>query len=348
MPPTIFRGRRATSIENSFLRVTVLQDGGHLAEVFDKQAGVSPLWIPPWPSIEPSAWNAAQHPQYGHDAEARLLGGIMGHNLCLDIFGAPTPQEAATGLTVHGEASIAPYQLLENGTTMVAKAHLPHAHLNFERTLELRDRSLRILETVENLVAWDRPIAWTQHVTLGPPFLQKQNTQLRATVTRSRVFETKLGADMHFAPAADFDWPMVPLAAGGTFDLRTLSDAPASTEYTAHLADPQATHASFVAFTPEFRLAFAYTWKRTDFPWLGIWREDCSRQTPPWSGHTRTLGLEFGVSPIPENRRAMIERGPLFGTATYRWLPALGKLEAEYRVVTQSTDTIPDFIAWPD
>jgi hypothetical protein len=37
--------------------------------------------------------------------------------------------------------------------------------------------------------------------------------------------------------------------------------APAS-GYTAHLTDPQRDQAYFVVFTPQFRLAFGYVWKR--------------------------------------------------------------------------------------
>jgi hypothetical protein len=61
MPEANFRGRRAVSIENESLRVTVLQEGGHIAQILDKSSGVSPLWIPPWPSIEPSAYDRGQH-----------------------------------------------------------------------------------------------------------------------------------------------------------------------------------------------------------------------------------------------------------------------------------------------
>jgi len=77
MFPTTYRGRRAAAIENDALRVTVLREGGHIAEVFDKQTGVNPLWTPPWQSIEPSAYDG----EYGNGVESRLLGGIMGHNL---------------------------------------------------------------------------------------------------------------------------------------------------------------------------------------------------------------------------------------------------------------------------
>ena len=70
------------------------------------------------------------------------------------------------------------------------------------------------------------------------------------------------------------------------------------------------------------RLAFGYVWRRSDFPWLGIWEENHSRAIPPWNGRTLTRGMEFGASPIPETRRKMIERGRLFGVPGYRWIPA--------------------------
>ena len=70
----------------------------------------------------------------------------------------------------------------------------------------------------------------------------------------------------------------------------------------------------FVAFSPDTRLAFGYVWRRADFPWLGIWEENQSRTHAPWNGRAVTRGLEFGVSPMPESRRAMVERGRLFDT----------------------------------
>ena len=84
---TIYRGRRAAAIENQFLRVTVLQEGGHIAEILDKETGINPLWTPPWRAIEPSAYGPDVYAEYGAGVEGKLLAGIMGHNLCLDIFG---------------------------------------------------------------------------------------------------------------------------------------------------------------------------------------------------------------------------------------------------------------------
>jgi hypothetical protein len=343
----IFKGRVGAVIENEHLRVTVLQQGGHIAEIFDKQAQVSPLWIPPWHSIEPGNYGAAQHSEYGTGSDSKLLAGIMGHNLCLDIFGGPSHQEAEAGVTAHGEGSVNLYQITKHDSQLTVQLHLPLAQLNFERRIELHHRGLRITEGVENLTASDRPIAWTQHVTLGPPFLEPSTTHFRASVTRSMVSASDPGSDAYLKLGAQFDWPEAPCREQGFSDLRRMSSAPAASGYTAHLTDPQHEHAYFIAYTPKFHLAFGYIWKREDFPWLGIWEENRSRKHSPWNGRTVTRGMEFGVSPIPESRREMVERGRLFGTPTYRWLPAKQRLEAEYWVISQSSDFIPESLTWP-
>lgn len=348
MPASVtYRGRRAAAIENDRLRVTVLVEGGHLAEVYDKAAGVNPLWTPPWPSIEPSAFDPAVHTIYGDGVDARLLAGIMGHNLCLDIFGGPSETEAAAGLPVHGEASIVPYEIEVEGSALVMRARLDMAGLDVERRLELVDRAVRITEAVENRSATDRPVGWTQHVTLGPPFLEKGRTEFRASATRSRAHESTFGSADYLEPGADFEWPHALQLGGGRADLRRYTAADVSSAFTTHLLDPAGERAFFVAYSPASRLAFGYVWRRADFPWLGIWEENGSRTRPPWNGRTLTRGLEFGVSPFPETRRQMIERGRLFGVPTFRWIPARSRVSVEYWCVSASVDAVPETLQPP-
>jgi hypothetical protein len=342
---TIYRGRRAAAIENQHLRVTVLQEGGHIAEILDKDTGINPLWTPPWPSIEPSAFGPAAFADYGSGVESKLLAGIMGHNLCLDIFGGPSDEEFAAGLTVHGESSVAPYEIDEAADALTLRASFPLAQLAFERRIELRDRTVRIREYVENLTACDRPIGWTQHVTLGPPFLEKGVTQLRASATRSKVLEGDFGAHDTLRLAAEFNWPHAPRRDGGVEDLQVLTAAASSCAFTTHLMDPAREQAFFAAFAPASRLVFGYVWRQADFPWLGIWEENHSRTHAPWNGNTLTRGMEFGVSPMPESRRQMVERGSLFGVPAYRWLAAKSRLEVEYHAVLSHADAIPETLS---
>lgn len=331
-------------METPELRVTVLVEGGHIAEIADKARGVNPLWTPPWPSIEPSTYDRLKHPEYGADAESKLLAGIMGHNLCLDLFGAPSEAEAAAGMTTHGEASVATYEVHSSASEITARASLPMAQLRIERRLRLRpgSRVLSISETVENLGSCDRPIAWTQHVTLGPPFLAAGSTEFRAPATRSKVFPGR----GYMKAGADFDWPLVPRVEGGPADLRVYTKAPVSAGLTTHLLDPHREHAWFAAFSPQSKLVFGYAWKRTDFPWLAIWEENHSRETPPWNGKTMTRGMEFGASPMPESRRAMIERGSLFGVPGYRWIEARRTATVEYCAFLMPAARVPESVEW--
>ena len=325
----------------------MLEEGGHIAEIFDKRAGVNPLWTPPWPAIEPSTYDRVTHPEYGGGPDAQLLAGIMGHNLCLDTFGAPSPEELAAGIPVHGEASVVPYDIRKTGGYLVTTARLPRAGLLFERRIELRGRTVHIKESVENQSATDRPIAWTQHVTLGPPFLKCGTTQFRASATRSKVFEGQFGDADYLVAAAEFDWPRAPRAGGGFADLQVCNESSCSGAYTAHLMDPNREFAFFAAFAPAFRSAFGCIWKQSNFPWLGIWEENHSRPHPPWNGRCLARGMEFGVSPFPESRRAMIERNRMFDVPTYRWLPAQSRATVEYWMVLQEADSIPESLEPP-
>ncbi|MGA3188381.1 MAG: hypothetical protein ABSF22_14850 [Bryobacteraceae bacterium] len=326
----ISRNRKVARIENDELIVTVTIEGGHIAEIVEKQSGVNPLWTPPWPSIEPSTYSLASHPEYGNDSESKLLSGILGHNLCLDIFGTPSEAEYAAGITVHGESSVAPYQIEASGGRMIARAHLPLAQLDFEREIELAGSEVKIRETVTNLTAMDRPLAWTQHVTLGPPFLEAGITKLDMNAPKSMVFAGDFGDTQAYKPGALFDWPFAPNKDGTATDLRIQSSARRSSGVTCHVVDPASEIGSFEAFHPPTGVMFGYTWKRADFPWISLWEENRSRTVPPWNGKAITRGVEFGVSPFAEGRRAMVERGSLLGIPTYRWLGARESATVHY------------------
>ncbi len=320
-------------IENDRLRLTLLPGGGHIAAVTLKENGMNPLWDPPWETVDPSDYDPDVHPGFGDGVDARLLAGIAGHNLCFDIFGVPSDEEAAAGLGVHGEASSVDWEVESGGTWLEARADLPLTGMRFSRRLELADGhdTVAVAETAANLTGIDRPVGWTQHATLGPPFLEKGQTLIEMSATRSKVMEGEFapGAD-RFVPGAEFDWPAAPLIGGGTDDMRRTVETEVSGAFTAHLMDPDLDEAFFAAYHPRSETLFGYIWRRDDFPWLGIWEENFSRTHAPWNGRTLTRGMEFGVSPFPETRRAAIGRGPLFGERTIGWIPARSAVRVEY------------------
>ena len=344
MAETTYRGRPAVSIENRQLRVTVLRSGGHVAEITDKSSGLNPLWSPKWRSVDPSAFDAGNAAEFGTGDDAKLLAGIAGHNLCLDLFGGPSDDEFRAGMTPHGEGSVSDFDVRAEGEELVQYATMPLAQIEFQRRIRLQECTVRFEESVTSLAAFDRPIAWTQHVTLGEPFLERGETEFRTSGTKSMVFEGQFGSDDYLRAGAEFDWPMAPGADGSSVDLQRFTGHGKSGAFTTHLMDPANEQAFFAAFSRRFNLVFGYVWKRRDFPWMGIWEENHSRTYPPWKGQELTRGMEFGVSPMPESRRAMIERGTLFGERTYRWLPARGRLRAEYYAVLRKANEIPSIL----
>ncbi|HLJ88860.1 MAG TPA: hypothetical protein VKZ53_18720 [Candidatus Angelobacter sp.] len=337
MPETVYRSRRAFQLENNHVRITVLAEGGHIAELLHKESGVNPLWTPPWPSIEPSTYSPSQHPEYGNDAESKLLSGLMGHNLCVDLFGSPSADEAAAGLTVHGEASIVPYSITSSKEELNAKAVMPIAQLAVERRIRLAPQGsvMHVTETIENLATLDRPSAWTQHVTLGPPFLERGETQFRVPATLSRTIG-----------GLDFNWPHLPHEDKQTEDLQVYTCAEVSAGFSAHLLDPCREQAFFLAYSSKTKVLVGYIWKQSDFPWLGIWEENRSRGIAPWNGKTMTRGMEFGASPFPEPRRRMIDRNKMFGVPCYRWIPAKSKVTVSYCAFITKAERIAEDVVW--
>jgi hypothetical protein len=342
-----YRNRNAAQVENGSVRVTVTVEGCHVAEILDKSTGVNPLWTPPWPSIEPSSYDPQRHPAYGADGEGQLLAGILGHSICLDLFGAPDPDERLAGIPVHGEAPVIPYQIAAGEDTIFAAASLPNAQLRFERRIRLSGDVVRFSETLENLSAVGRPIAWTQHVTLGPPFLEPGGTQFQVSATRSKVIgpEFNGGRGMQRS-GADFDWPCCPLKDGGVADLRRFTAEPVSGGFTSHLMDPRREQAFFLAWSPSTRVLIGYVWARRDFPWLARWEENHLRTAPPWNSGALACGMEFGVSPLVESRREMVTRGSLFGAPTFGWAPARTALRVEYCAFVRPADSLPSDVHW--
>ena len=262
----IWNNREAVSIENEEVRVVVLPGGGHIAAIEHKSSGVNPLWTPPWTSVDPVTFDPAKNPEFGTACDGRLLAGIMGHNLCLDIFGGPSAEEDAAGVTAHGEGSVAKFDITTSGQKLTMQADFPLAQIRFERIIELKGHTLNIRESAESQAAFDRPIGWTQHVTLGPPFLERGKTQFRSSAKESKVFESEFGTDAYLKPAAEFEWPLAPGKDGTWKDLRVMNLAEVSSGYTAQAMDESKDLAYFTALEPDLKNRHRLSMEAKRFP----------------------------------------------------------------------------------
>jgi hypothetical protein len=327
-------GRKIIWVGNEKLQIGVANGGGHIAVLrlpgFSEKS--NPFWIPPWPSLEPeSVTDSLVNSDYGGAPEGRLLASILGHSLALDLYGAPSEEERALGAVTHGRVGVSVWKWkLHERHVLEGQCRDPSAHLLFTRRLRVNDHCVVVTETIENLCAWDRPIGWQQHVSLGPPFCEEgfwAQSNCDLGFTHPQTF----GSGASLVPGTETRWPLAPRRAGGSCDYRQpLGPDAIANDFTGYRVRPTDDHGSLVLGNTNLGFALFYVWPRRIFPWLGIWDERHARDSKPWNKRASVRAYEFGVSPFPEMRREMLARPSLGGLPTYMILPAKGTLWVRY------------------
>ena len=331
-----FQGRPALVLSNDVLEVTVLPFGGAIASVVlkDNAERMNPMWD----SLRGER-EAGRTPRPDR---------AVGHFVCVDGFGPVSADEREAGLPGHGEAHILPWSLQsakkERGVSrLVQSVQLPRVHELYTRTLEIADGEnvVHVHSTLENLLDFDRPVRWTEHGTIGSPFLEPGVTVVDMSRNRAMTRPDRAGGSgvIHRLPAGEeFEWPMAPSTEGGKIDLRAAPVSPNSLDHTGHLMDPGQRLAYVTALHPKKRLLLGYIFRQAESPWLQTWES-----YPPTGVMAR--GLEFGTQAFDQPARDVVTQNRLFGALLYRWLPARGTIETDYLMFWTRT---PDGFAGVD
>ncbi len=337
-----WRGRQAFVLENDLIRLVTLTGGGHIAEFrFREGSGPSalnPLWIPPWKTIEPYRYREETHTAvYGAPAAGRMIAGIVGHNLCLDYFGGPSREEARQGLSIHGEAPSLRWRKVrarvsKQEVALELAVRLPIARLRFRLQIKMRreESVVYFREELMNESKADHLCHWTQHVTLGPPFLAPEQSRVFISGTRGRTFPHGYEGKALLESSRDFRWPHAPSRTGASVDLRQPFIRAGLGFVATVLLDPRRNQEYIAALNAQEHLLLGYCFARADFPWTAVWEENRARTDAPWSGRTQARGLEFGSTPFPVGRLEAFANGPLFGAPHFSVVPARSRKTVDY------------------
>ena len=260
----------------------------------------------------------------------------LGHFVCVDGFGPVSQEERAAGLPGHGEAHRVPWDVTSfdrtDGTLTVGfTARLPLVQEIFRRTIRMVDGEnvVYIESELESLLGFDRPINWGEHATIGGPFLEQGKTVTDMSAsraqTRSYVSEAVEPPDHHnLADEKDFTWPIAPTADGGKVDVRVAPTIAPVMDQTTSLMDPSRRLVFVTAFHPDKKALFGYVFRREEYPWTQIW------DSYPGGSRRSSRGMEFAAQPYDLPRRDVIGTNAMFGTPTYRWLPAQSKIGSSF------------------
>lgn len=323
----VFENRPALVVRNDKLELTVMAEGGAFARLvrLTDPEKLSPLWDPARAARE--------------EGRENTFGASLGHFPCVDGFGAQSPEERAAGIPSHGEAHVRPWEVRsavrsDGSATLTLAVSLPLAQETLVRTIRIADGDdvIQVHSTLESKVAFDRPVSWTEHATIGAPFLAPEVTVVDLSAKRAMTRPASGGGAgrRRLAPGHEFTWPDAPSAGGGTINLRAAPQPAGTSDIVTILLDPAREHAFVTALNPARRLVFGYLFPTADYPWLQIWE---SYTTP--RGMAR--GLEFGSQPFGQSRRQTVDLHSLLGAPAYRWLPAMSKIETRFLLFYAAT-----------
>jgi hypothetical protein len=316
-----FRTLPALVLSNGRLELTVLPEGGAMTSVVlaDDPEKLNPLWD-----------RLREEQEAGRPVQATLSAG---HFVCVDGFGPVSQEERAAGLKMHGEAHQLPWKTEtaeKQGrlTTLTQSVELPMVQETFTRTIRMLDGEnvIYVRSVLKNNLGFDRPINWAEHATIGSPFLERGVTVVDMSPNRAltRPYDPSRPNRRRLASNQEFQWPMAPLAKGGTVDLRAAPQIDFPTgDHTGQLMTVGGPLAWVTALNPRRRLILGYIYKTDEFPWMQTW------ENYPTTG-MMARGLEFGTQAFDLPRREVISQGKLFDTPLFRWLPAKSEIQASY------------------
>ncbi len=244
------------------------------------------------------------------------LPPFMGHFLCFDRWGLPSDAEAKNGFPPHGEVNHQTWKLLSGSpegiplTRGEMRCHLPMGGLELTRKIELaaEEPLFFVTEAVKNCNKYGRMFNLVQHVSLGPPFLDRSTLFDNNT---EKGFEDKEDGSLHQEepvlkwPEADHNGERVSLR-------QFLGKWPRVASF---VFDPDEKYAWVTAANPGKNLMLGYLWKVEEYPWVNFWRL-MEKDVP------KAFGMEFGTTGLHEPFPVIAKKGKIFGRNLYDFIDA--------------------------
>jgi hypothetical protein len=319
--PVNHEGSPGLRLSNGAVELIVLPQGGAFASftLNEDSKRVNPMWDPVRMGRERGS--------------AEAFGPSLGHFLCVDGFGPVTAAERVAGLPEHGEANKLPWELVRSTESSAAfRVRLPLVQEALTRAITMApNEKVVLVETeIESEVAFDRVILWAEHATIGAPFLSLGKTVVDQSAKRCRTKTYGEPGLSRFPEGRDFEWPILE----GHGDLRRSPARSGLFEHIGCLMDESREDEFVTAIATEQNLLIGYLFRRLDFPWVQHWMHYPDDGAYAW-------GLEFGFQPYDTTKTEVVALSPMFGTPTFRWLPAKSRLSTRFLMFISKVP--PDF-----
>lgn len=294
---------KQVTLENKNSVVTISLEGGAYTDFHLKENHLNPISWKQEDSTQPP---------------------FRGHFLCFDRWGPPSEGEQKNGFKHHGEAIDQVWDLLkeheQTGDYIEScmRCILPMGRLQLTRCVQLSvdQPLLKVTEKIENLNKFGRIYNIVQHVTLAPPFLDRNtlfdnNTEIG--------FEDKEDGSLNQEKPV-MKWPHA------TYKKQRINLRQFQHEW------PRVSSFKFrdkeklgwtTACNTGKNLMIGYVWETQDYPWVNYWRSMNN-------GSPIAFGIEFGTTGLHEPFPVIAKKGKIFGLNIYDFIDANEEKEKSF------------------
>jgi hypothetical protein len=251
---------------------------------------------------------------------------FMGHFVCFDRWGPPSEGEKANGFIHHGEVNTLTWTCLTepqkiNGMfTCSLRCSLPMGGLQLTRKIEMPEDEpvFYVTEEIENLNKYGRMFNIVQHVTVGPPFLDKSTL---FDNNSEKGFENKEDGSLNQEEPL-LKWPEA-IHNGEMISLRQFKDP--WPRVSSFVYNRNNEYAWVTACNAGKNLMLGYIWKIEDYPWINFWRS-MENNIPV------AFGMEFGTTGLHEPFPVLAKKGKIFDRNIYDFIDASEVIAKSYTV----------------
>lgn len=274
------------TIENSVGRLGIETMGGAIVDFQLKAIGMNPF-----------TWKG----------DGDTAGGLRGHFICFDRWGAPSKAELANGMPYHGEAPRIEWKVTgRGGDSLSMHVHLPMANLDISRKVRLNGAVATVEETITNTGKLGRAYNLVQHPSIAPPFLDE------ATIIDANARKGfSQSSPMPNPEEPSFAWPQA-IDGAKAVDIRRLTDNP-DPNVVSYVVDED--WGWTTALQPNNGLLLGYVWKTSEYPWFNAWRH-------VEGGKPAARGLEFGTTGLHQPYPVLAKKGTIFGRPLFAFADA--------------------------
>lgn len=241
---------------------------------------------------------------------------FKGHFLCFDRWGPPSEGEQRKGFKHHGEVNDLEWEHLKDSEASEGyisasmRCILPMGKLQLTRKIQMAAQQplVRVTEHVQNLNPFGRMYNIVQHVTLAPPFLDKDTL---FDNNSEKGFENKEDGSLNQESPVLY-WPEVVHNSQKIDFRRFQNDWPRVSSF---VFNSNEEYGWVTASNPKKNLLIGYVWETKHYPWINFWR---SMQ----QGQPTAFGIEFGTTGLHEPFPVIAKKAVIFNRNIFDYIDA--------------------------